>query len=321
MDYQRFVATRQELWQRFETGLARLRGRARGTTYDEVEALAVQYRQVLHDRALAQARFPATGAAQRLQRLGLEGTYLLRRDQVGVSWSWRRFFGRFLPSAMRALLPRLGVCVAVFAVASGFGLVSALANPESAALVLGPERVRQLQEGRLWTESITSAVPPSVTSSAIATNNVSVALLAWAGGAAGGIGALYVVLLNGFLLGATFGVVTHFGMAGRLGEFVAAHGPLEITLILVSAAAGLGLGKALVVAGERPRGELLRAETGAALGVLGACLPWLALLAVVESFVSPVEGVPLPAKASLGLALLSLFLLLGLQPGRSLREP
>ncbi|HPC82232.1 MAG TPA: stage II sporulation protein M [Thermoanaerobaculaceae bacterium] len=318
MDYQGFVAGRQALWQSFESGLAKLRRRARSTTYGEVEALAVQYRQVLHDRALAQARFAGTGAARRLQRLGLEGTYLLRCDEAGVKWSWRRLLGRALPSAMRALLPRLGVCVALFAVASGFGLISTLANPDSAALVLGPARLRQLQEGRLWTESITSAVPPSVTSSAIATNNLSVALLAWAGGAAGGLGALYVVLLNGFLLGATFGVVAHYGMAARLGEFVVAHGPLEVTIILVSAAAGLGLGKALVVASERRRSELVRAETGAALGVLGACLPWLAVLAVVESFISPLAGVSVLAKVSLGFALLALFVLVGFRPGRRL---
>lgn len=320
MDYQRFLTERQGLWHRFESGLEKLLRRPGATTYGELEALAVAYRQVLHDGALARARFPGTGAARRLHRLGLEGTYLLQRNEAGARWSLRRFLSQLLPAAMRALLPRLGVCVAVFAVASGFGLVSALANPESAALVLGPERVRKLQDGRLWTESITSAVPPSVTSSAIATNNVSVALLAWAGGAVGGLGALYVVLLNGFLFGATFGVVAHFGMAGRLGEFVAAHGPLEITIMLVCAAAGLGLGKALVVAGERPRSELVRAESAAALGVLGACLPWLAVLAVVESFVSPADSVPAAAKVGYGAALLALFVLVGWRPGRRLHE-
>jgi ABC-type maltose transport system permease subunit len=49
--------------------------------------------------------------------------------------------------------------------------------------------------------SLVSTVPPAVSSSGIATNNMSVAMAGWAGGAALGLGALYVILLNGFLLG------------------------------------------------------------------------------------------------------------------------
>lgn len=317
MDYQRFVAARQALWDCFEQGLARLRQGARATGFRDLEELAAQYRQVLHDQAAAQARFGGTGAARRLQRLGLEGTYLLRRDESGSAWSWRRFLSRTLPEAMQAMLPRLGVALAVFGVSACFGLVSTLVHPDAATLVLGPERVRDLAEGRLWTETITNAMPPAFTSSAIATNNISVSLLAWAGGAAGGVGALYLMLLNGFLLGATFGVTFHYGMAGRLGEFVAAHGPLEITITIVCAAAGLGIGRALVVAVDRPRSEVLRGEAAAALGVLAACVPWLVVLALVEGFISPAPEFPVVGKVVLGVVLLGLFVLLTWRPLRS----
>lgn len=320
MDYRAFVSGRQALWQRLEQGLVRLRATPRATTYTEIEELAALYRQALHDQALAQARFAGTQAAARLQRLCLEGTFLLRREDAAAGWSVVRFFGATLPRAMRLLLPRLALAAAVFGAAAVLGLMSTLANPESASALLGARRISELQQGEIWTDSITSAAPPAVTSSAIATNNISVSLLAWGGGAVAGLGAVYVLLLNGFMLGATFGVVSHFGMAGRLGEFVAAHGPLEITIILVCAAAGLGVGKALVVASDRPRGEAVREESMAALAVLAYCVPWLVVLGVVESVVSPSPQMWVVAKVSVGLVLWLVFALAALRPGRWLSE-
>ena len=157
-------------------------------------------------------------------------------------------------------------------------------------------------------------MPPAYASSGIATNNLSVALTAWSGGLLAGIGSLYAILLNGLMLGATFGVTLHYSMAGALLGFVAAHGPLEITLILVAAAAGLGLGRALVTAGDKPRSVALREAGRDSLAVLLGCLPWFVLLAVVEAFLSPSPQLPVALKLTLGLTLEGLFLFLALRP-------
>jgi uncharacterized membrane protein SpoIIM required for sporulation len=170
--------------------------------------------------------------------------------------------------------------------------------------LLGPKSIQGLEEGRLWTESLVTTVPPSVSSSGIATNNIGVALTAWAGGVLAGVIPLYVVLFNGLLLGALVGVTLHYSMAGDLLEFIAAHGPLELTLILVAAAAGLSIGRALIAAGDRPH----------ALAVLLGCVPWFVVLALVEVLVSPQPALPLPFKILVGLALESLFLATAFRP-------
>ena len=137
---------------------------------------------------------------------------------------------------------------------------------------------------------------------------MSVAITAFAGGALAGLGALYVVLLNGFLLGAILGITSHYGMASALLEFIAAHGPLEITLILTTAGAGLLAGRALVQATDRPRREVLREAGRDATVVLVGCLPWFLFLGVVEAFVSPIPGFAAVFKVALGGALLALAL-------------
>ncbi len=314
MDYQRFLRTRAPIWRELEEGLRRARDDASTLRYADLEALAVHYRRVLHDFALARSRFARTRAADRLAALTLEGTYVLQRDPESSRFGFARFLGQTFPRAFRAVAPQIGIAAALFVASSFLGLFLATMQPGMALSFLGPEAVEGLSEGRLWTESLGTVVPPSISSSAIATNNMSVAITGWAGGALAGLGAIYVLLLNGLLLGAVVGITAHYDLAGRLLTFVAAHGPLEITLILVAAGAGLSVGRALVEAGEAPRRERLPKVTREALAVLLGSLPWFVVLGLVEGFISPSEGVPTASKVLLGLTLESLFLVLAWNP-------
>jgi uncharacterized membrane protein SpoIIM required for sporulation len=318
MDYPRFVRLRAPLWDEFEGRLQAARKDARKLGHQDLEAMALAYRQVLHDHALVASRFPGTGAAVRLRRLALQGTHWLHRDVRDHMPGLGQFFSRRFPRAFRAHLPHLAAATALFLTALAFGASLALVEPGVGTAILGPEAVAGMRRGRLWTESLVSTVPPAVSSSAIATNNMSVALTGWAGGGLLGLGALYVVLLNGFLLGSILATTVHYGLLADLLEFVSAHGPLEITLILCTAAGGLAMGQALVAAEDRPRAAVVARASREALVLLVGCLPWFILLGAVEALVSPAPAVPAAAKLALGLGLLAVFLLAAWNPG--LRE-
>jgi uncharacterized membrane protein SpoIIM required for sporulation len=318
MDYPGFVRLRAALWDEFEGRLEDARKDARKLRHQDLEAMALAYRQVLHDHALVSSRFPGTGAAVRLRRLALQGTHWLHRDVRDHMPGLGHFFSRRFPLAFRAHLPHLAAATALFFTALAFGASLALVEPGVGTAILGPEAVAGMRRGRLWTESLVSAVPPAVSSSAIATNNMSVALAGWAGGGLLGLGALYVVLLNGFLLGSILATTVHYGLLADLLEFVAAHGPLEITLILCTAAGGLAMGQALVAAEDQPRAAVVARASREALVLLVGCLPWFILLGAVEALVSPAPAVPAAAKLTLGLGLLAVFLLAAWNPG--LRE-
>lgn len=306
MDYARFVALRRPLWESFERDATAAR-RSRDLTYSQVEELALRYRQVLQDHAWARARFPGTGAAQRLLRLAVLGGTVLQREDEGRFSLVRFFFNRF-PAAVRTSMPWIGVATGLFLVTALLGWAVAVYEPGVAVALLGPATVEGLKHGHLWTESLTTTLPPSYTSSAIATNNMSVALMAWAGGALFGLGSLWVAMFNGFILGAVFGVTARFSMAAELGNFVIAHGLLELTLILVCAGAGLSIGVAILRAGDLPRSVTVPRAAREALVVLLGCLPWFLLLAIVEGVLSPSAELPFLWKAMLGLALEICFL-------------
>jgi uncharacterized membrane protein SpoIIM required for sporulation len=320
MDYARFVRLRRPVWEAFEAQLADSRRRLKSLTYGSLEEMALRYRQVLHDHALAAARFPGTAAARRLQALALEGTRRLtgERERPG---GLVHFLTRTFPAAFQRQLGVTGLAVGLFLFAAVWGLALAVLRPALGLSILGPEAVQGLAEGELWTDSLVTAVPPTVSTSGIATNNMSVALTAWSGGVLAGLVPLYVLLLNGLLLGAILGVTLHYSMAGELLEFIAAHGPLELTLIIVCAAAGLGIGRALVEAGDRPRALRVQAAARDALVVLLGCLPWFVLLAFVEVLVSPSPALPAAGKLTVGVALESAFLALALRPLAPERTP
>jgi uncharacterized membrane protein SpoIIM required for sporulation len=314
VQYARFLRARSAIWDEFDERLRTAQKDPARTRYEDLEKVALLYRQVLHDHALAASRFPETGAMRRLRVLALQGTHWLNWDRGDRLPGLRQFFTQTFPSAFRAHLPHLAAATALFATALAFGACLAIVQPGTGTAILGPRAVEGLRQGHLWTESLVSTVPPAVSSSGIATNNMSVALAGWAGGAALGLGALYVILLNGFILGAIVATTLHYGLAGELLEFVSAHGPLEITLILATAAGGLSLGQALVAADDRPRRVALRRASRDALILLVGCLPWFVILGVVEATVSPAPNVPTSFKAALGLGLEAAFLGIALSP-------
>jgi uncharacterized membrane protein SpoIIM required for sporulation len=314
VDYQRLVRLRSAVWDSFESRLRAAQDDPRSVRHEDLEAMAFAYRQVLHDHALVAARFPGTGAAARLRRLALQGTHWLHRDTADRLPGIGPFFARRFPLAFRAHRVHLAAAVALFATSLVLGSTLAIVQPGAGTALLGREAVEGLRRGHLWTESLVTTVPPAVSSSGIATNNMSVAIAGWAGGAVLGIGALYVILLNGFLLGAIVATTLHYGLAGELLAFVSAHGPLEITLILTTAAGGLALGQALVAAEDAPRRLVVARASREALVLLVGCLPWFVVLGIVEAVISPAPSVPVPVKVTLGLGLEAVFLLLAWNP-------
>lgn len=320
MDYAAFLALRERSWTEFELSLEEAQRRPRAVSYEDLESLAVRYRQILHDGGLARARFPGTGAARRLADLSVLGTRFLYHDPQESSFSFRRFWTQTFPKAFTHNRQNLVAAVFLFAVGAVFGLGLAVVQTSLATAMMGPSTVEDLRNGRLWTESLVHSVPPSVSSSAIARNNLSVALVAWAGGALAGVGSIYILFLNGFLLGSVFGITLHYSLADRLLEFISAHGPLEITLILVSAAAGLRMGRAIVEASDLPRRDVLMTAGRDALIIVLGCLPWFVPLGFIEAFVSPSTEIPAGLKAAVGLSLLLLFLVTATAGNPFLRE-
>ncbi len=111
---------------------------------------------------------------------------------------------------------------------------------------------------------------------------------------------------NGLLLGAVAGGAIEAGNGRAFLEFIIPHGPIELTCVVVCAAAGLRLGWAIAEPTNEPRRRRIASEGRDAVEVVLGTMPWLVAAGVSESFVRG-SGLPLWALMTIGLGLFSIF--------------
>jgi uncharacterized membrane protein SpoIIM required for sporulation len=133
----------------------------------------------------------------------------------------------------------------------------------------------------------------------IFTNNIRVTLLTFAAGITAGIGTALLLLLNGVMLGVVGGLAVGSGNGRVFFELVTAHGVLELSCIVVSAAAGLRMGWALIEPGTRTRAAALGVEARDAIKIVLGTAPWLVLAGLIEGFLTP-AGLGLAAVLAVG---------------------
>jgi uncharacterized membrane protein SpoIIM required for sporulation len=174
--------------------------------------------------------------------------------------------------------------------------------PELASLFASEQMIRMVQSGKLWTDDLLNVIPSSALSWKIMTNNIAVTVFAFLLGAFYGIGTLYILGMNGMMLGAIFAFTQQYGLHMRLFEFVIAHGVVELSIIMLAGAAGLMLGEALVRPGHRPRVEAFRQVSYQAGRLIVLGVPFLVGAGLIEGFVSPNPELSLQLKVTIGLA-------------------
>ena len=145
-------------------------------------------------------------------------------------------------------------------------------------------------------------------------NNVGISFRVFATGIFFGLGSVFYLVTNGVVIGATLGYVAAAGAGRNILTFVMGHGAFELTALVISGAAGLRMGYALVRTGGLTRLGSLRAQgPDVARLALGAAV-MLGIAAVIEGYWSP-SSIPDAIKwgtaACLWLLVLAYFALAG----------
>jgi uncharacterized membrane protein SpoIIM required for sporulation len=131
-------------------------------------------------------------------------------------------------------------------------------------------------------------------------NNTSIGFQTFVGGALFGLGTVFFLVYNGLYIGAVAGHLTALGYTETFWGFVAGHSAFELTAIMLSGAAGLKVGFALLAPGGRTRRLAFRESMAIAIRLMyGAALLFLAA-AFVEAFWSSIASIPVMVKYSVG---------------------
>ena len=279
--------------------LSRRRG---GSDVRDALAVVDDYRRAAHEVAAArQTRDPRTApAAEYLDSVYSDLHDTIHRPARRISEILLSLMRDRVPAAMSAMSLHLLAVTLLFIVSAVTGAWLIYSYPDLIAMFASPQLIATVERGELWTDGLLNVTPSAILSVDILTNNIVVSFFAFASGIIFGLGTFYLIGMNGLSLGATFAFVGQHGLAGRLFDFVVAHGCVELSCICIAGAAGAFVGEALIRPGALTRSEAFRAAAGEGIRVLTVVTLLLFICGFIEGYVSPDPEVPRWARVTIG---------------------
>ncbi len=308
-----FIAAKQPTWARLQELLSRVqKRRLQALSAAELTELGRLYRQVTSDLAVARRDFPGHRVVDFLNNLVGRAHGEIYRNEATTAERIRNFVQFQFPQTWRATLPFTLVAFAFFVLpaAISFGWIigpqllhpstTTQPPPEVAVLFPGADQLAEMIKSHTewWKEINTSGRGANATF--IMSNNILVALKAFAGGMLLGLGTIYAMVQNGLMLGVTAGLAHFYGFSDRLWGFILPHAPLELSVIFFAGGAGLQLAWAVIHPGLLARGAALRAAARRAIVIMLGCVPLLVMAGTIEGFISP-SAMPLGLKLLISL--------------------
>jgi uncharacterized membrane protein SpoIIM required for sporulation len=292
---------RSQLWKAAAERTRRLAGKKTDDARDAI-CMADDYRMLAHDVAKVRRLLPDSRAREYLETAYAQAHANLHRPAWHPGYALLSLFRDEIPAVVRWLRPHIIWATALFilTVIAGYAMVHTF--PDLIALFASPELIATVERGQLWTEGLLNVVPSSVLSLQILTNNIVVSLFAYCAGFLFGLGTLYILGLNGLMLGAVFAFTSLHGLGDDLFAFVVAHGCVEISVMCLSGAAGAAVGEALIRPGAASRAESFQRAALQSGKLILACVLLLVGSGVIEGYVSPNPVVPLWARITIGVS-------------------
>jgi uncharacterized membrane protein SpoIIM required for sporulation len=282
----RWLEKRKPHWLRLEQLVEASRQRSISSLRpEELQELALLYRQIASDLSTVREDAASTQLATYLNRLlgrAHNLIYMGRRASAGGVWT---FYKDVFPAVFRETFSDTLTSFTVFLAAAIVGALLGIADPSFLRHFLGGRMMDTIEQHKMWTDSIVTIKP--LASSAILTNNISVSFATFAFGITAGIGTIYMMLVNGLLIGIIGVACWREGMSLSLWSFVAAHGVLELPAIFIAGGAGLGIARGLLFPGNLPRRMSLVIAGSRSVRLVLGTIPMLIVAGFVEGFISP----------------------------------
>jgi uncharacterized membrane protein SpoIIM required for sporulation len=297
-----FYQSRRGDWETLSRLLEQSQKEISGLSETQVRDLARLYRATTSDLALAQRDFPRNEVTVYLNQLVARAhAVVYRSEPLALRRLWQ-FATTGFPRLFREtwIFPFIAALFFVLpAIASGLVTYS---SPQSATLLLPPEAHRLIgivENKELWIDMPVEERP--YISAFIMRNNIQVSFLAFASGLTAGLLTLWVLFMNGLMIGTLTGLTAFHGIGFELWTFVIGHGVIELTIIFIAGGSGLMLGWAILRPGLMRRRDALAQAARKAVYLLLGAVPWLVVAGTIEGFISPNETIPIPIKWMVGI--------------------
>ena len=262
----RFRSEREGDWLEFDRLLTRLeKGSAASLSTDELLRLPVLYRATLSSLSIARATSLDRALNDHLESLAMRGYFLLYgvREKRGARLA--RFFTHDWPAAVRAVWKETIVIAVILllGVATSWSMTASDPEwffqfvPEEMAGGRTPQASADYLQSTIGHgkaadgEEVQSGL--SVFATYLFTHNSRVSIMSFALGFAFGVPTMILEYYQGLVLGAMMAVFAGKGLGVEFGGWLAIHGTTELFAAVLSGAAGLRIGVAMLFPGDADR--------------------------------------------------------------------
>jgi len=258
------------------------RGRASGAR------AAALYRQACEHLALARARSYPAYLVDPLEELTSRAHQLIYQQREFGLGRLRRLINVDFPSAVRNHRAYVAVAAATFLLPTILVGLLVYSRPEMILSVVDSDTASQFEQMYSPDADSIGRTREARTDWTMfgyyIRNNVGVAFQCFAGGLFAGLGTLFFLAYNGAFGGALAGYLTGRGLSSTFYSFVATHSAFELTAIVLSGAAGLRLGHALLSPGRLTRRQSLVEASRESMVLIYGVTGMLLVAAGIEAF-------------------------------------
>jgi uncharacterized membrane protein SpoIIM required for sporulation len=306
MNVKRWIARREPNWKQLDELLTRIEKRGlRSLSTQEIKNLASLYRSVSADLARARTNQVQVGntLVQDLQRLTSRGYSQIYQGSRKQDWKTAIDFYKWgLPATMRETFGYTAIATGIFCLGGLIAWWFSWRDPQFLEMIVPDHLIHTVRdEGKLWMGSILGVEPQAA--SQIMTNNLGVTFRAAAGGLTLGLLTIFLLFMNGLLIGGVGTLVGQNNLAFPFWAFVLPHGSLELPAIFFSGGAGLLIARGILFPGQYRRIDAIKVYSLKAAQLMFGVIPMLVVAGVIEGFFSPSPVVPNPLKYFAGIGI------------------
>ncbi|MDT0557242.1 stage II sporulation protein M [Ichthyenterobacterium sp. W332] len=297
-----FVKQNKEKWIGFEKAL-------HNNMKINPDDLASYYIQLTNDLSYAQTYYPDSKTLLYLNSLASQAhqkIYRTKKESKNkIVAFWKYEFPLFFKQYHKTLL----YTFLFFMTAVSIGSISTLNDDSFVRLILGDGYVN------MTLENIENGEPMAVYKSGssigsflgITINNIRVAILAFAFGVIFSVGTIYILFLNGILLGS---FITFFYKLGLIENTstVWLHGTIEISVIVIAGCAGLVMGNSFIFPKTFSRRVSFMRGAKDGLKIVVSTIPFFIMAGFIEGFITR-YGEQMPRVIAYGIIFLSAFII------------
>ncbi|WP_226036846.1 stage II sporulation protein M [Aquibacillus saliphilus] len=285
MNVKQFVKQHRDDWKELEQLVTKLHKKRRKLTAYEIDQFHRLYQKAAQHLSYSQTYFQGEDVTAYLNGIVSKSHNLLYKDQLSSMKQLRHFFSTKFIGLLMEQWKFVLVAMLLFAAGGLASFISVVNDPIHLYSVIPTEMAQGVDPDQLGSNN--ESVDSSFMSAYIMTNNIQVAILAFAGGVTFGILTVYLMIYNGIMVGALAALFWNSGKSYEFWAYIVPHGMIELTAIFIAGGAGLLMGYKLFVPGQFSRGYQLKVQAKRSIQLLLGTIPLFIIAGVIEGFITP----------------------------------